>query len=121
MTATMFAYIALGLTAGIFSGFIGVGGGVLIVPALVFIFKMSQHNAQGTTLALLVPPIGLMAAWTYYKEGYVDLKIAGLIAAGFFFGGLLGAKLSVNMSNDALQKVFGGIMLMIALKMIFGK
>jgi uncharacterized membrane protein len=74
----------LGLIAGVLSGVNGIGGGVIIVPALVFIFGLSQHMAQGTTLALLVPPIGILAAWTYYREGYVDLKIAALICLGIF-------------------------------------
>jgi uncharacterized membrane protein YfcA len=72
-------YLLLGLVAGSFSGLIGIGGGTIIVPALVFLFGLSQHQAQGTTLALLVPPIGFLAAWTYYKQGYVDLRIAALI------------------------------------------
>lgn len=122
MTAlTIIAYLVLGLLAGVFSGLVGVGGGVIIVPALVFLFKMSQHQAQGTTLALLVPPIGLLAAWTYYKQGYVDLKIAGLICAGFFLGGLVGAKYATAMSDQALEKVFGVALLLISLKMLFLK
>jgi hypothetical protein len=116
-----FLYVLLGLVAGAFSGLIGVGGGVIIVPALVFLFGMSQHAAQGTTLALLVPPIGLLAAWTYYKEGYVDIHIAALVCLGFFFGGLLGAKFASHLSNLELERVFGVAMLLISLKMIFAK
>jgi len=115
------AFLLLGLVAGIFSGLVGLGGGVLIVPALVFIFGLSQQQAQGTTLALLVPPIGLLAAWTYYKQGYVDFKIAALICAGFFIGGLFGAKLAVSFSSQVLRKIFGVAMMLIASKMIFGK
>lgn len=115
------SYLLLGLVAGILSGLIGVGGGVIIIPVLVFLFGLSQHQAQGTTLALLVPPIGLLAAWEYYKEGYVDLKIAGLICAGFFFGGLLGAKLATGLSSRMLEKVFGVALLPISIKMIFSK
>ena len=113
------AYLALGLTAGALSGPIGIGGGVLIVPCLVFLFGMSQPLAQGTTLALLVPPIGLLAAWTYYKEGNVDLKAAGLICAGFVLGGLLGAKLAVGLPPRTLQRVFGAALFAISLKMMF--
>lgn len=80
-------YLFLGLVAGVFSGLIGVGGGIIIVPALILLFGMCQHQAQGTTLALLVPPIGLLAAWTYYKQGYVDLRIATFICIGFFLRG----------------------------------
>ena len=114
-------FILLGLAAGFFSGLIGVGGGVIIVPALVFLFGMGQHLAQGTTLALLVPPIGFLAAWTYYQEGYVDIPIAVLICVGFFIGGLFGAKLANTLSNRELERVFGVAMLLIALKMIFAK
>ena len=114
-------YIILGLAAGVLSGLIGIGGGVIIVPALVFFFKMSQHEAQGTTLALLVPPIGLLAAWTYYRRGYVDLTAAGFIILGFFLGGLLGARLATGLSNVVLTKVFGIALLLISLKMIFAR
>ncbi|MFA5140646.1 MAG: sulfite exporter TauE/SafE family protein [Elusimicrobiota bacterium] len=117
MTA-MLPYVALGLAAGVCSGIVGLGGGVVIVPALVYLFKLSQHQAQGTTLAILVPPIGLLAAWTYYKQGYVDLKIAALVCVGFFLGGLLGAKLAVGMSSAALKKVFGATLLILGLKML---
>jgi len=116
-----FLYLLLGLVAGTFSGLIGIGGGTIIVPALIFLFGMSQHLAQGTTLALLVPPIGFLAAWTYYKQGYVDLRIAALICMGFFFGGLLGAKIATKLSNILLERVFGVALLLISLKMIFSK
>nr|MBC7245867.1 sulfite exporter TauE/SafE family protein [Chloroflexota bacterium] len=112
-------YLLIGLVAGTISGLIGIGGGVIIVPALVYLLGFSQHQAQGTTLALLVPPIGILAAWTYYRQGYVDLKVAIFVCLGFFVGGLLGAKAAVCMSSAALQKVFGVAMLLIALRMIF--
>ncbi len=111
----------LGLLAGILSGLLGIGGGILIIPALVFVVGLTQRQAQGTTLALMVPPIGLLAAWTYYKQGHVDLKIAGLICLGFFFGGLLGAKLAGVVSATMLKKLFGAALLITALKMILAK
>ena len=120
MTNILF-YLLLGLVAGIYSGLIGIGGGTIIVPALVFLFGLSQHQAQGTTLALLVPPIGLLAAWTYYKQGYVDFRIAALICVGFFIGGLIGAKFAAKLSNVTLERVFGVALLLIALKMLFAK
>ena len=81
------AYLLLGLVTGIFSGLIGIGGAIIIIPSLVLLFGLSQHTAQGTTLALMVPPIGLLAAWVYYKQGFVDLKIAAFVCIGFFIGG----------------------------------
>jgi len=114
-------YLLLGLSAGVLSGLIGIGGGTIIVPALIYLFGLTQHQAQGTTLALLIPPIGLLAAWTYYKNGYVNLTIAVFICLGFFIGGLVGAKVAVGLSNEILRKFFGFVMLLIALYMIFGK
>ncbi|MEN6319706.1 MAG: TSUP family transporter [Syntrophaceae bacterium] len=114
-------YILLGLLSGILSGLIGIGGGTIIVPALVLFFGVSQHMAQGTTLALLVPPIGILAAWSYYTQGYVDIKIATFICIGFFFGGFLGAKVATSLSNIVLERIFGVALLLIALKMIFAK
>jgi uncharacterized protein len=118
---TNFLYIILGLSAGILSGVVGIGGGVLIVPALVFLFGFSQQQAQGTTLALLVPPIGIFAAWTYYQKGFVDIKVAAIIAAGFIAGSLLGARFATGISNAVLGKIFGIFLVLIGLKMIFGK
>jgi len=109
------------MVAGTLSGLIGIGGGVIIVPALVFLFKFSQHQAQGTTLALLVPPIGFLGALMYYRHGYVDLKVAGYVCVGFLLGGLLGAKAATGLSNVVLERIFGFAMLAIALKMIFAR
>jgi uncharacterized membrane protein YfcA len=114
-------FVILGLAAGTFSGVIGLGGGVIIVPALVFIFGLSQQQAQGTTLALMVPPIGILAAYAYYQQGYVDLKIAGLICLGFVVGGYIGAKFAVSLPTYILQKIFAISLFLIALKMFFAK
>jgi uncharacterized membrane protein YfcA len=114
-------YLLVGLLGGIFSGMLGLGGGIIMVPTLAFLFGLSQHQAQGTTLALMVPPIGLLAAWTYYKAGFVDIKIAAFICLGFFFGGLIGAKLVVGLPDPLLRKIFGVALLIIAIKMILTK
>ena len=114
-------YIILGLVAGILSGLIGIGGGIIIIPALVLLMGLSQHQAQGTTLALMVPPVGILAAWTYYKQGYVDLQVAAFICLGFFVGGLIGAKMATALSSVVLERVFGVSLLVIAFKMIFFK
>jgi hypothetical protein len=112
-------YISLGLVAGVLGGLLGIGGGVIIIPALIFLFGLTQQQAQGTTLALMVPPIGLLAAWVYYQHGYVDLKIAAFVCLGFFIGGFFGAKLATVLSTGILQKVFGVALLLTALYMIF--
>jgi len=114
-------YVVLGLAAGILSGVIGIGGGVLIVPALVFLFGFTQQQAQGTTLALLVPPIGLLAAWTYYQHGLVNIRVAVFIAVGFILGSLYGARFAVGISNSTLERFFGAIIILIGLKMVLGK
>lgn len=120
MLITFFC-IFLGLLAGALSGLIGIGGGLIIIPSLVFLLKFSQLQAQGTTLAAMVPPIGLLAAITYYSRGYVDLKVAVLICLGFFFGGFIGAKISTALPNIVVQRIFGSVLLLVSLKMIFGK
>jgi uncharacterized membrane protein YfcA len=113
-------HITLGVAAGALSGRIGIGG-VIIVPALVFLFGFTQHQAQGTTLALLVPPIGMPAAWTYYGDEHVNLEVAMLVFLGFFVGGFLGAKLATGLPNVALERIFGTVMLVFALKMLLAK
>jgi len=113
--------ILLGLTAGTFSGIVGIGGGIIIVPALVLFFGMSQHLAQGTTLAIMVPPIGILAAWTYYNQGYVDIKVALLVALGFLVGGLIGAKIAVYLPNHVLKKIFAFVLFAIGIKMLVSK
>jgi len=114
-------YVLLGLAAGALSGLIGIGGGVIIVPALILFFGLSQHQAQGTTLALLIPPVGILAVWTYYRQGYVNWQIAGFMCIGFLVGSFLGAKLATNLSNVVLERTFGVALLLIALKMLFAK
>jgi uncharacterized protein len=120
MTRT-FALVALGLVAGALSGLIGIGGGTIILPALVLLFGMSQHTAQGTTLALLIPPIGILAALAYFKQGYVDFAAAVYVGLGFIFGGYLGARVAINLSSIFLERIFGVVLLIIAVKMILAK
>jgi len=117
----IFLYILLGLITGIFSGLIGIGGAIIIIPSLVLLFGLSQHTAQGTTLALMVPPIGLLAAWTYYRAGFVDLKIAAFICVGFFIGGLIGARFATEISEQLLRKIFGLVLLFTSIRMILFK
>ena len=114
-------FLVIGLAAGILSGLLGLGGGIIIVPALVFIFGYSQHLAQGTTLALMVPPIGILAAWTYYKQGDVNLTAAAFICIGFVIGGLFGAKFASAIPDLILRRLFGLLFLAASVRMIFGK
>lgn len=113
--------ILLGLIAGIFSGFLGIGGGSIIIPALIYIFGLSQHQAQGTTLALMVPPIGILAAIRYYQQGNVNIYLAGLICIGFVFGGWIGAEGAQHIPALILKRIFGLFLLFISVKMVLGK
>lgn len=113
--------ILLGIAAGALSGLIGIGGGIIIIPALVFIFGLSQKMAQGTTLALLVLPVGFFAALTYYKHGFVDLKFAGLIIIGFILGSIITAKFAVKLPTEILTKVFAVTIIIIGIRMLFSK
>ena len=115
------AFISLGLAAGSLGGLIGIGGGVIIVPPLVFLFHFSQHRAEGTTLAMLIPPVGLLAVLPYYRNGYVDIRVAALICLGFVFGGWAGGHLANAVSAGTLQGVFGLVLLVLALRMLWGK
>ncbi|MCU0606441.1 MAG: sulfite exporter TauE/SafE family protein [Candidatus Edwardsbacteria bacterium] len=99
----------------------GIGGAVVIVPALVLLFKFSQHQAQGTSLATLLLPIGLLAAWKYYAAGHVNVKAAAIMAGCFFIGGLLGAVLAERISGVWLQRSFGVFLLAIAVRMILSR
>ncbi len=119
--ANVLLYLLLGLVAGTLSGLIGIGGATVIIPALVLLFGMTQYTAQGTTLAMMVPPIGILAAWMYYRGGFVDLKIAGLMCIGFVIGGLLGAKFAIAIPEPVLKKIFGIFLLIVSLRMIFLK
>ena len=114
-------FVLLGVAAGVLSGLIGIGGGIIIVPALVFMFGLSQQEAQGTTLALLIPPIGILGAWTYYRHGFVNLQIAGFVCAGFIVGSYFGARIATSISSATLEKVFGVALLLIAAKMLLTK
>lgn len=114
-------YVILGLVAGIFGGMFGIGGATIIIPALVFLFGFTQHQAQGTTLAILVPPIGLLAAMRYYQSGNVKLPIAVFICIGFLVGGLIGANFVQNWPEPMLKKMFGVFLLFISLQMILFK
>lgn len=115
------AYILVGLLAGAASGFLGIGGGIILVPIMVLIFGLTQHQAQGTTLALMVPPIGLLAALKYYQSGNVNLKMAVFICVGFIAGCYMGAVLANSVPAAMLKRFFGYLLFFVSLKFMFGK
>ncbi len=118
---TLMLLLCIGLVAGVFSGFIGIGGGLIIVPALVLLMGFSQHAAQGTSLAMMLPPIGLLAVYNYHKSGYVDLKVSMLLALAFVIGGYFGSKFAIGLSPSAVKRIFGVFIILVGFKMIFGK
>ena len=113
--------VLIGILAGILSGLVGVGGGVVMVPLLVLLLGFNQHQAQGTSLAVLVVPVTAVAVYTYHKEGFIDWRYVGIIAVFFVVGGYFGSKVAVGLDQKMLKKVFGLILLLIAGKMLLGK
>ena len=111
--------ILIGLAAGFMGGLVGIGGGVIIVPALVFLLGMSQHAAQGTSLMMILFPVGILGVLNYYKQGYVDIKYAGLLALGFFIGSYLGSKFSLSIPQLTVKRIFAVVMMLLALKILF--
>jgi uncharacterized protein len=110
---------ALGLVAGVVSGLFGVGGAILVVPGLVLLAKLPQHTANGTSLAALLLPVGFLGFWQYYKRGQVNLPYAAIVAAGLFFGALLGAKLAASVPDVPLRRAFGGFLVVVAARLLF--
>jgi uncharacterized protein len=114
-------YVVLGLVAGVFGGIFGLGGGIIIIPALVFLFGLTQHQAQGTNLFIMLPPIGLLAALNYYKHGNVAFNMVLFVGFGFFIGGFFGASLVHNLPDLMLKRLFGVVLLFVSLKMILAR
>ncbi len=114
-------YVLLGLVAGILGGMFGIGGAIIIIPGLVYLAGLTQHQAQGTTLAIMVLPIGLLAAMRYYQSGNVKLSIAVFVCIGFFIGGLIGAHFVQNLPGPMLKRMFGVLLLLISMQMIFSR
>jgi uncharacterized membrane protein YfcA len=112
-------FVVLGVVVGLLSGILGLGGGVFLVPALIFLFDFSPQEAQGTSLAVLIPPIGLFAALEYYRKGYIDFPVVGFICLGFVFGAYGGAFLVDRIPVPTMRRIFGLFMLFVALQMVF--
>jgi uncharacterized membrane protein YfcA len=116
---TIIILIIIGFATGVLGGMVGVGGGVILVPALVFILGFSQLDAQGTSLALIMFPVGLLAVIQYYKQGHVDFNIVFLLAIGFVIGSFFGSKISLSIPQQTVKRIFAVLMLVIAVKMLF--
>ncbi len=127
MTTTIVIIVIIGLLAGVFSGLLGVGGGVIMVPLMMALLGFTQHQAQGTSLAVLAVPVTFIGAYNYYKAGNVsgdytiDWKVALIMAVLFVVGAYLGSKFAVNVNEKLLKRIFGSVLILVAVKMIFGK
>jgi len=118
-TTTILGLLALGLIAGLVSSVVGIGGGILIVPALVFLFAVSQKTAQGTSLAMLLPPIGLLAVINYHKAGFIDYKIAAILCISFIAGTYFGSKIALNLPDSVIKKIFAIFLMLVAFRYLF--
>ncbi len=116
---TIIILILVGIAAGMLSGLVGVGGGIIIVPALVFFLGFSQKMAQGTSLGILLLPVGILGLIQYYKQGYVDLKVVLIISLAFLFGSYFGSKIALKLPQDTIRKIFAVFMILIAVKLLF--
>lgn len=115
--STLFILLTIGVLAGIASGFVGIGGGLIIVPALIYFLDLDQHTAQGTSLALMLPPIGIMAAMQYHSEEHVEWTYSAIIAVTFILGAWLGSKWSLKLPASMVRLVFSGILFYAAIGM----
>jgi len=115
---TLILLLMIGLLAGISSGFVGIGGGLIIVPALVFGLGLGQHMAQGTSLAMMIPPIGIFAVYSYYKAGEVNFGFAAVLAVAFVLGAWLGSKWALKLNPSIVRLVFGVFMIIAATRLI---
>lgn len=120
-TSTLITLIIIGLITGFLAGMLGIGGGLVVIPALAMVLGMTQHAAQGTSLAMMLPPIGIIAAYNYYKAGHVDIKFALILAVLFIIGSYFGSKVAIKLPQEVLKKIFGVFLLLVAVRMLFWK
>ncbi|WP_310556380.1 sulfite exporter TauE/SafE family protein [Flavobacterium sp.] len=120
-TTTILSLIVIGILAGILSGLVGVGGGIIMVPLLILFLGFNQHQAQGTSLAVLVVPVTALAVFNYYKQGYINWKYALIIAVFFVIGGYFGSKLAISFDQKTLKKIFSVVLIIIAGKFLLEK
>ena len=120
-TSMVLILIVIGIITGIMAGMLGIGGAIIMIPALVFLLGISQQTAQGTSLAVMLPPIGIIAAYNYYKAGHANIKFAIILAVFFIVGSYFGSKLAINIPQNVLKKIFGILLLLVAAKMLLSK
>lgn len=120
-TSMVLILIVIGIITGIMAGMLGIGGAIIMIPALVYLLGISQQTAQGTSLAVMLPPIGVIATYNYYKAGYVNIKFAIILAVFFLVGSYFGSKLALNIPQNVLKKIFGVLLLLVAAKMLLSK
>ena len=118
-TQTILIIILVGIAAGMLGGLVGVGGGIIIVPSLVYFIGVNQHTAQGTSLGLIMLPVGILGVLQYYKSGNVDFRIVGILAIGFLIGSFFGSKIALSLPQETIKKVFAILMIIMAIKMLF--
>ena len=120
-TSMLLILIGIGILTGFMAGMLGIGGAIIMIPALVFLLGFSQQGAQGTSLAVMLPPIGIIAAYNYYKAGEVNFKFALILAVAFLFGSYFGSKLAIQIPQPLLKKIFGVLLLIVAARMLLTK
>jgi len=120
-TSMLLILIVIGIITGVMAGMLGIGGAIIMIPALVFFMGFSQQTAQGTSLAVMLPPIGIIATYNYYKAGQVDMKVALILAACFLVGSYFGSRYALTLPQATLKKIFGILLLLVAAKMLLSK
>jgi uncharacterized protein len=116
---TILILILIGIGAGVLSGMVGIGGGIIIVPSLVYFLGFSQKMAQGTSLGILLLPIGILAVLQFYKAGYIDMKTVWIVAIGFLAGSYFGSKIALSLPQETVKRIFAIFLILIAVKMLF--
>ena len=116
---TVLILILVGIASGMLGGLVGVGGGIIIVPSLVYFLSFTQKSAQGTSLGLLLLPVGILGVLQYYKQGHVDFRVVGIIAIGFLVGSYFGSKIALSLPQETVKKIFAILLLVVAIKMLF--
>jgi uncharacterized protein len=120
-TTILLILIGIGILTGFMAGMLGIGGAIIMIPALVFLLGISQQTAQGTSLAVMLPPIGIIAAYNYYKAGQVNITFAIILAIFFLIGSYFGSKIALTLPQALLKKIFGVLLLLVAAKMLLSK